>query len=369
MNKFPVNTKKKLSPLVIMSKLTFEWGRFTYDRKVIDQFDDFLRTLRSSRLGGLVENTEKIRNALIQYCSRFTAEHPEFLDAYAITGDALFEDNQIEEAMVWYQRGLEASYKAVPIGFKGEITWMYYENRPFLELHRGIILCHSARGNIKEAIQQAEYHLTWNPNDDIYVRDILADLYVVDQQATKARKLMKRTKGMRLNASHCYNRALLYFRDGKYHNALTELRLGFIKNSYIAQILLGNEVPLLKKFKVGFYDESTEYARDYAGGIVGKEWKTESYAVDFLNWAYNCSVTLQDRSDIMNLCKDIDDVNAKDSAKLNRACRSFITNINLKSSKKMNINIDDIHVGPTHPWLIVPQLRFLIDNLLTQTTS
>jgi len=97
-------------------------------------------------------------------------QEPDFLDAYAHIGGEYLDDGNQKEAEKYYQKGLDIAMAIIPKGFSGTIQWGAMNNRPFLRLHHGYILCQLKKGKIKYAIELMEQHLKWNPNDNIGVR-------------------------------------------------------------------------------------------------------------------------------------------------------------------------------------------------------
>lgn len=106
---------------------------------------------------------------------RILNREPEFLDAYAHIGHQLLYEGQIDKAQEYYQKGLDIAHKLIPKDFSGQIPWADLDNRPFLRLHHGYILCQIQKGNVQNALKLMHQHLSWNPNDNIGVRFLVED--------------------------------------------------------------------------------------------------------------------------------------------------------------------------------------------------
>ena len=102
-------------------------------------------------------------------------KEPTFLDAYAHIGGEYLDSGDIAEAEKYYLKGLDIALALIPDDFKGTIPWVVLDNRPFLRLHHGYILCHLKKENLKDAIKLMDQHLIWNPNDNIGVRFLVED--------------------------------------------------------------------------------------------------------------------------------------------------------------------------------------------------
>lgn len=323
-------------------------GAFTFSSPVVDEFNAFLHEIGDEN----AFTSEKVRNELMPFCSLLTTKEPGFLDAYAHVAGALFENEEVGAAKVWYERGLNVAYSVMPKDFSGIISWLYLDNRPFLRLHHGMILCLLREGDVKAAITEAEQHLQWNPNDNIGVRFILADLYTHENNIRKARSLMKEEPGMSVYPAFHYNDALLYFRQKKYYEALTKLRKGFIANPYIAEILLGNTDPMQKPMWHGNSDSSIETADEYVSGYAGYgSWLADDDAIEFLNWAYNCSMVLKDRAQHMELHEQLDRAREfHERGNIIQMMGDFNKTINLETSKKISIEVTNRYGDTLPPW-------------------
>ena len=278
-----------------------KFGLFSFSHPLEDQFNALLDQLQDPEVSAFA--SPEAREMLMAECSRMVAEAPGFLDAYAHAAGALFENDEVDAAQVWYQRGLEQAYAVLPEKFKGPIPWGHIANRPFLRLHHGYLLCLIEKGEYATAIAGIEQHLKWNPNDNIGVRHLLVDLYVATERDAKAIKLI--TKLNEAYPAFCYNLALIEFARANYAAALTHLRRGFLENPYIAEMLLGNDNPYPKPMKIHNSDHGIEGAEEYVNGPAMDRWLDDA-VLQFLNWAYNCSQSLKDRARWMELHERLD---------------------------------------------------------------
>ena len=82
---------------------------------------------------------------------------PAFLDAYAHLGKLFLDNEYVDDAEDWYQKGLETAQAIMPAGFTGTIAWMDLDNRPFLRLHHGFILCQLRKRKFKKLLYSAQF--------------------------------------------------------------------------------------------------------------------------------------------------------------------------------------------------------------------
>lgn len=232
-------------------------------------------------------------------------KEPSFLDAYAHAGDALLEIDETTEAFDYYNRGLGLALKLIPKTFKGGISWLYLDNRPFLRLHHGYILCLMHQGSYEEAARYIEQHLAWNPNDNVGVRYLLGDACLLAGKTVKARRALTKSvfsKEYVPDPSNAYSLGLLEFREGNYTAAAKALRVGFVANMYIAELLTGRVIEKPHFFWHGSSDASVKTAKEYLAqwGMLG-QWEKTPQAIDFVDWLYNSAVVMRDRLEMTEI--------------------------------------------------------------------
>lgn len=274
-------------------------GVFYFSSPLEEELDVLLEELEGQSVDGTFADPDN-RQQLMDVCSRMVNMEPAFLDAYVHAAGALLENDEADAAEIWYKRGLDQAYAVMPSDFKGQISWYVTSNRPFMRLHHGYILCLLKHEDLKPATQAMEQHLTWNPTDSLGIGEMLADVYVVLGKDAKARKLMKG----RDRPHFFYNLALLDLHKGEYCKALTNFRKGFLANPYIAEKLLGTNHIFNKPGWIPTSEQTMESAQDYLQGPILDAWENADF--EFLNWAYNCSLSLKDRATWTDLRERID---------------------------------------------------------------
>lgn len=255
-----------------------------------------------------VEDSAKTYNAYLTKLDRLIAKEPDYLDAYNDAGYALLEiaDKQepqdtfisINLAQEYFTRAFERSKELIPSGFAGQILWGHLDNRPFLRAHHGLILCYLRRKKYVVAAQMMEEHLIWNPGDNIGVRYLLGDAYLLAGDIINARRALAvgMTEGMLPYPDNAYSLGLLEFHVGNYTAAATALRTGFLDNMYIAEILTGRTVEKPHFFWHSNSWSSVEAAKSYLfRQNMLNYWKRTPQAIDFVDWLYNCSTVLRER--------------------------------------------------------------------------
>ncbi len=259
-------------------------------RKYNEDFDEIQDTAKTYS-----ESIGKVQNLL--------DKEPNFLEGYAQIGASYLDCDSVDQAMIWYQKGLDIALPLIPKDFKGSIAWYELDNRPFLRLHHGCILCLLKLKQYKKAAKMMEQHLRWNKNDNIGVRYLIGDAFLNAGMTKKARKAL--TACAREYPPNAYSLGLLEFRGKNFVAAATALRLGFAGNQYIAEMLTGRAV--LKKH---FYWHSTSHeypdlAIAYLDPNCIELWSETEAAIDFLDWLFNCSAILKERAALAEVCEEL----------------------------------------------------------------
>lgn len=248
------------------------------------------------------ESTAKTYQGYITKLDRLIEKEPDYLDAYNYAGNAYLElaskidlASNIDAAQNYYQRAYDRARELIPSDFKGRIIWGHLDNRPFLRAHHGLILCNLRKKEYVVAVKLMEEHLAWNPNDNIGVRFLIGDAYFMEGEIQNARKafIVGLEEGYPDNA---YSLGLLEFKEGSLSAAANALRVGFLANEYIAEILTGRSVQ-----KPHFYWHrnswgSVESAKGY---LIEQDmltfWKSVPQAIDFVDWLYNSAAVMRER--------------------------------------------------------------------------
>ena len=222
---------------------------------------------------------------------------PTFLDAYSHLGLLFFKNEYLDEAEKWYKKGLTKAISIIPKDFSGTINWGNLNNRPFLRLHHGYLLCQLRKGKFKKAVVLMEEHLAWNDNDNLGIRFLIGDACLMCGMTRKAKQDLTDTQA---EFPPCaYSLALLEFMKERYVEAATALRLGIATNHYITEGLTGREELNPHFYWHGHSYSTDETAQDYLylGGY--DMWAGVSGAIEFCDWLFNCSAVLRERAKIM----------------------------------------------------------------------
>ena len=253
---------------------------------VVEEFDDLLDRRQT---GGLRE--KQYLSALEKLVDR----HPWFIDGHAHIGNVLHGRREFKRALVAYERGYALGTAALPAGFTDHILWRHLENRPFLRAAHGIALTKSKLGRHAESISMLEKMLMWNPDDHQGVRFVIGSEYMRDGEDEKAMSYFEAGMGY---PPYLYDRALLLLRQGRFVDAATSLRRGFVSNGYIAEALCGNPQPLPVGIWHGSNWSEPDVAMDYALD-EGKLWHQVRNAVAFLRWLHTHPRVMAERAGIL----------------------------------------------------------------------
>lgn len=107
------------------------------------------------------------------------------LDAHAHLGNFLFSSDEhnpavarhlVELALRHYRVGVAIGDLSLGPAFRGALTWLHLENRPYLRCLHGVGLCAWRLGRTSEALAVFERMLWLNPNDNQGARFLLDDV-------------------------------------------------------------------------------------------------------------------------------------------------------------------------------------------------
>lgn len=222
--------------------------------------------------------------------------HPHFIDGHAHLGYALLEEGKPKLAFQACLRGFEVGERAIPERFTGQIEWGFLENRPFLRAAHGVVLGHLRLGQRREAIALMERMLAWNPDDNQGIRYLIGSEYLRVGETGKADRVVA-DEAPHYPPYH-YEHALLRFRAREFVDAATSLRLGFVANCYVAEILTGNPDPAPLAIWHGSNLSEPETAQEYVGRY-GDLWKRTPGAIAFVRWLYTHPKVLMERASVL----------------------------------------------------------------------
>jgi tetratricopeptide (TPR) repeat protein len=251
-----------------------------------------------------IAHNSKTYKTYFSRLERIIEKHPDFLDAYNYCGDACLKligkegpsssIHLLVAAEEYYSRAFDRAKILIPPDFKGQIIWGSLENRPFLRAHSGLILCRLKHKDYAKAAQMIEEHLVWNPNDNAGVRYLLGDAYLMSGDTVNAKRALQKVAEEGYPDAH-FSLGLLEFQAGNYTAAATVLRLGFVENMYIAEILTGRTDAKSHLFWHNTSHESVRQAKSYLFDLgMLAFWRSSEQAIDFVDWLFNCAMVMKE---------------------------------------------------------------------------
>jgi len=204
---------------------------------------------------------------------------PSCADAYVLLAEE--EAQSVEEALAWYQKGIEAGKQALgPDGFEkySGHFWGFLETRPYMRARAGLAAALWLHGQHQEAIGHYQEMLELNPNDNQGIRYVLAGHLLVRNDVEALKKLIKQYKDDGA-AAWLYTRALLAFRQNE-PDADKLAEEAWLANGHVPGVLSGKK-PLVASMDgyitMGGQDEAGEYVEEN-----GKAWQATPSAVEWL---------------------------------------------------------------------------------------
>lgn len=200
-------------------------------------------------------------------------------DAYVLLAEE--EAKSAEEALAWYQQGVEAGEQALgPEGFEEYAGhfWGFLETRPYMRARAGLAAVLWRLGRHQEAIDHCQAMLELNPNDNQGIRYVLAG-HLLARNDIKALKKLLRKYEEDGSAAWLYTQALLAFREND-PDADKLAEEAWQANDHVPAVLSGKQ-PLVASqdgyITMGGEDEAAYYVEEY-----GKAWQGTPGAIEWL---------------------------------------------------------------------------------------
>jgi len=200
-------------------------------------------------------------------------------DAYVLLAEE--EAKSVQEALIWYQKGVEAGEQALgPEGFEecAGHFWGFLETRPYMRARAGLAAALWRLGRQQEALEHYQTMLKLNPNDNQGIRYVLAGHLLARNDIKALKKLFRKYKED-CAAAWLYTQALLAFRDGN-PEADKLAEEAWLANSHVPCVLSGKQ-PLVASLDgyitMGGEDEAGEYVEEN-----GKAWQATPGAIEWL---------------------------------------------------------------------------------------
>jgi len=221
---------------------------------VYDAFDRGCELLEQ----GVVSQSEQLLRDVIR-------KAPLHIDALHHLAIILDGRGKSEEARQLWIKGVEIGRIAFPrkLTFRDHLEWSWLENRPFLRCLHGLATATLADGDIEKATGFFEELLSFNPNDNQGVRELLMEVYLEQNTLKKAMELCNRYPNDCL-AGLLYGYPLVLFQLGKREQASKKLIKAVKDSPKIAKELLKKshkkpQSDIHGYISVGGWDEAYEY--------------------------------------------------------------------------------------------------------------
>lgn len=257
-------------------------GAFSRSWKSEELVDEMLDDLGT----GVITQHEALEEALTA-----AREEPLNLELQNFVAGRYWALEMKAEADAVWKAAFDNAMGVVPSTFDGTIDWGDINNRPFLRIAHGLLLGMMERRDGKAAKKLCDQLMKWSPGDNLGVRSFQGHIFEMLGKVEKA--YAHYLEEAPLWPVYWYKAALLSFRRGKFVEACTELRRGFLGNVYVAEGLLGRSAFRQHLVWVGSSlegpEEAIDFLRQHAQDFVAEE-------VDFVDWAFNCSHVMRERT-------------------------------------------------------------------------
>ena len=226
-------------------------------------------------------NAGRIKQAK-EYFKKTLATFPYHIDALHSLSEFSKSDKEAEN---FINAAVEIGLNSFPKNFKekDKLEWVWLENRAFLRAYNAKALIILDR-NKNEAIKMFNQMITWNPNDNQGVREILADEYVKSKVWDNLISLGKKYPAESMLPSFAYGLALALYKKGDKEKATKQLEKCIKQLPKCAKILL-KEKPVKPKetmpryITIGGDDQAYEFwleQKDAWKDKEAKRWLTET---------------------------------------------------------------------------------------------
>ena len=193
-----------------------------------------------------------------------------------------------------------------------------------------------------------ERMLVWNPGDNQGIRFIIGSEYLRAGLDGNALSFIE-TEAPQY-PPYRYELALLRFRREDYVAAATSLRLGFVENGYIAEILCDSPDPLPMGIWHGHGDRMPQAAKDYASEY-GRLWRETPGAIAFFRWLHTHPRVMAERANILHYDEELWERDAARRVFLSRTQSAAIGRIDDALSEEIVVERTDQYGQTVWPWL------------------
>lgn len=224
------------------------------------------------------------------------AKFPDNLEVSNFLANRYWDAEMKEDAGDVFAAAYEKAAALLPKNFKGQISWLNLDNRPFLRIAHGHLLCLMQQRDGRKAEALANKLLKWCPDDNLGVRFLVGDIKLIAGDLHGALKAY--LKEAVVQPVSWYPAALIAFRLEDYVCACTYLRKGIIGNPYVAEALTGRTLLVDHLHFHTSNRHNCEYALEYLES-AGNDWS--STECDFVDWVFNSAAVLRERAAMMEI--------------------------------------------------------------------
>jgi len=240
-----------------------------------------------------------------QILEKIIKQNPSYIDSYLILADIARQENRIGDDEAILNRGIEYYKSGIPSDFDGEIPWGFNDNRPFLRLLHEQVLTFDQNDNQEKAIRIAEYILKCNPNDNQGIRYLIGDLYIKNGQLEEAVGYLKKSADQ--YPPNRYSYALVLAKQNKRWDAITQFRLGFLENIYVAEMLrLKSPMVPYNVFEATNFN-GIDVAGDYYM-MMGNYWFNEIEPLQLLDYIFTHPAVTTEINEVFSLLNELNNL-------------------------------------------------------------
>lgn len=252
--------------------------RFVWPNVSDDAYNYFEEGLECMDTGDLKKAKVLFRKALEVF-----PEHIDVLHHLAL----ITEDEEKSKSLT--EKAVNCGKKAFAKSFnskKHKLEWGWMENRPFLRAYN-LMAQNILEDDISEAVEYFKQILIWNPNDNQGVREILADIYVMEELWGEMIALGKKYYNDIL-PSTSYGYALALFKTEKNEKASKALGDTIKKMPLCAKELLKSKHVKPKSAMPGYItfggaDQAYEFWKDQGKAKAWQDQAVKDWLVENLH--------------------------------------------------------------------------------------
>lgn len=156
---------------------------------------------------------------------RVTSQRPDFLEGLLAKTYIIYPgyENRRQCGRV-YAEAIERADALMPAKFKGQVSWLFTENRFYHRLLYGYMIWNIMYGSRNRAVTLARKQLRMNPQDNLGVRYFLPLLLAADDQLSSAKRALTRIESdSRLDAGAPFVRSLVLATQGLWRESIQSL--------------------------------------------------------------------------------------------------------------------------------------------------